>query len=331
MIIVQTPLRVSFFGGGSDYPEWYMLPGNYGEVISTTIDKYIYISVKHNLYLQKKYMLSYSKLELTNSISKIQHRAIQGAIKYFKLNDLEMHYDGDLPAKSGMGTSSAFIVGLFQAVSALQKKNITKKELLSKSIYFEQKYLKETVGTQDQIAAVYGGFNSIKMIKNKILIEKIDQTKNSKIFSENLNKNLILIFTGKTRIAQHVAKSFVHSISDKNNKNILTILDHVKQAKKIIKKNLPDDFGYLLNETWNVKKQFSPFITNNHINEIYDHGIKHGALGGKLLGAGAGGFILFYVPKNSREKFIQNFKNYVNIPFRFCSFGSRVIYNSDNK
>jgi len=276
MIIAQIPLRISFFGGGSDYPEWYKLPGNYGEIISTTIDKYLYISVKQGVYFKKRYMLSYSRLESVNSISKIKHRAIKGAIKYFKLGNLEIHYDGDLPARSGMGTSSAFAVGLIQAISALKKNNITKKELLKKSIYFERNYLKETVGTQDQIAAVYGGFNIIKIFKDKISLEKVDQTRNSKIFSEKLNENLILIFTGKTRIAQYVAKSFVNNISNKNSKNILNILDHVKKAKEIIKKNLPDDFGYLLNETWNIKKKFSPFITNNNINEIYNHGIKSG-------------------------------------------------------
>jgi D-glycero-alpha-D-manno-heptose-7-phosphate kinase len=331
MIIVKTPLRVSFFGGGSDYPEWYELSGNYGEVISTTIDKYLYISIKQGVYFKKKYMLSYSKLESVNLISKIQHRAIKGAIKYFKLDNLEIHYDGDLPARSGMGTSSAFVVGLIQAISVLKKKNITKEELFKKSIYFERNYLKETVGTQDQIAAAYGGFNIIKIFKNKIAVKKVDQNKNSKTFSENLNKNLILIFTGKTRIAQHVAKSFVNNISRGNRENIINILDHVKKAKEIIKKNLPDDFGYLLNETWHVKKKFSPFISNSHINEIYNKGIKCGALGGKLLGAGAGGFLLFYVPKISRERFIHNFKNYINIPFKFSSFGSRIIYNNDEE
>jgi D-glycero-alpha-D-manno-heptose-7-phosphate kinase len=327
MIITKTPYRISFFGGGSDYPDWFNKKFNYGEVISTTIDKYIYLTLRDlPSFFGFKFRASYSKIEEVNLVSKIEHRAIRGAIKYYSLNSADVHYVGDLPARSGMGSSSSFIVGLINAIYSLKNKKINNKKLALESIFFENKYLKEIVGVQDQIAASYGGFNIIKIENNKFTVNKIQNNSN---FSRVLNSNLVLLYTGQSRISQKVAKTFIDKILYEKKSSISKILDHVNQAKKIINKNLPDDFGYLLNETWAEKKKLSKIISNDYIDEIYEKGMKYGAIGGKLLGAGSGGFLLFYVPKNKQNCFFHNFRNKIIIPFKFSYTGSEVVLNNN--
>mgnify|MGYP001196551100 FL=1 len=298
MIITKTPYRISFFGGGSDYPEWYKKFG--GSVLSTTIDKHIYISCRLlPQFFNHKYRIVWSKIENVKKINQIQHRSVKNLLKYNKVKSgLEIHYDGDLPAKSGMGSSSSFSVGLMQALLKLKKKKISQLNLAKKTIFFEQNIMKETVGSQDQIAASIGGFNKIKFLKNeKIVIKKIT-SKNL----QKLNSNLLLLYTGIQRDAHTIANNYVHKLSNQKEKNIRKIIQYVNLGEQFIQSGNLDDFGRLLHETWMQKKELSSTISNNKIDQLYSQFIKNGALGGKLLGAGGGGFLLLYI-KNTKKNF----------------------------
>ena len=330
MIISKTPYRISFFGGGSDYPSWYMKKE--GKVLSTTIDKYVYISCRYlPPFFEHKYRIVWSKLETVKKISQINHNAVREMLKYLKIkNGLEIHYDGDLPARSGMGSSSVFVVGLLNLLNNFLGKNVTKKNLAKESIFFEQKILNEAVGSQDQIAATYGGFNKIKFIKDgNFTVDPINISKNIK---NRLNKNLLLVYTGVTRNAQDVAKSYINKIKNVKSSNIMNILNFVNEGENLLKKGNLNDFGKLLNESWNEKKGLSKSISNHYMNEIYSYAISKGALGGKLLGAGGGGFFLFYVPHSKQKNFIKYLKKFTIIPFNFSNEGSKIVFNKiDNK
>ena len=332
MIISKTPYRISFFGGGSDYPTW--LKKNTGEVISTTINKYIYIScrVLPNFF-NHKYRISYSRVEEVQKISDIEHYAVKKILEKYKLRKIgmEIHYDGDLPSNSGMGSSSCFVVGLLNCLNTLENslkstdKFIDKKDLAKLAIKYEQKVLKEMGGCQDQIATSYGGFNNIQFLSNtNFIVKKINIKENTRI---KLEENLFLVYTNIKRYAHAVASSFVSDLSLNNKNHILEILKHVKIAKALLKNNLLDDFGRLLDESWQVKKKLSKIISNDKLDEIYNCGLKSGALGGKLLGAGAGGFFVFYVPGNKHNKFKSLMKKkYECINFKFENSGSRIIH-----
>jgi len=324
MIITKTPYRISFFGGGSDYPEWFNK--YYGEVISTTINKYLYISCRElPHFFRHKYRIAYSKVEEVKAINQIRHNAVKQLIINSKIKKgLEIHYDGDLPSRSGMGSSSCFVVGLLKALNTFQNKKLTPKELAKKSIFLERSVMKENVGLQDQIAAAYGGFNNIKFSNNNFKVSKIICPKS---FYKKINENLYLVYTGKARTAEKIVKTFVDTLSTKKKQNINQILNYVHQAKKIIKNANGDDFGYLLNETWFQKRELSKNISSNKIDYIYDQGIKYGASGGKLLGAGGGGFIMFYVNKNNKQKFLKGLNTNVIVPIRSSTSGSEIIFN----
>ena len=327
MIITKTPYRISFFGGGSDYPEWYKKFG--GSVLSTTIDKHIYISCRLlPQFFNHKYRIVWSKIENVKKINEIQHRSVKNLLKYNKVKSgLEIHYDGDLPAKSGMGSSSSFSVGLMQALLKLKKKKISQLNLAKKTIFFEQNIMKETVGSQDQIAASIGGFNKIKFLKNeKIVIKKIT-SKNL----QKLNSNLLLLYTGIQRDAHTIANNYVHKLSNQKEKNIRKIIQYVNLGEQFIQSGNLDDFGRLLHETWMQKKELSSTISNNKIDKLYSQFIKNGALGGKLLGAGGGGFLLLYIKNTKKNFFLKKFKNIINIPFKFSDKGCEVILNSLDK
>ena len=297
MIITKTPYRISFFGGGSDYPEWYKKFG--GSVLSTTIDKFIYISCRElPPFFEHKYRVVWSKIENVKEINQIQHSIVKKLLQYNKIKSgLEIHYDGDLPARSGMGSSSSFSVGLMCALMKFQKKSISNINLAKQTINFEQKIMKETVGSQDQVATSIGGFNKIKFLKNeKIIIKKI-LSKNLK----KLNSNLLLLYTGIQRNASIIANNYVHKLSNQKEKNIRKIIEKVDLGEKIIKSGNLDDFGELLHETWIEKKNLSSSVSNNKIDELYKICMENGAKGGKLLGAGGGGFLLIYI-KNEKKK-----------------------------
>ena len=329
MIISKTPYRISFFGGGSDYPSWYLENG--GAVLSTTIDKYIYISCRYlPPFFKHKYRIVWSHIELAKEINQIKHNSVREMLKYFNFKrGLEIHYDGDLPARSGMGSSSVFVVGLMNVLNSLQGRKINKSLLAKRSIFFEQKILKDIVGSQDQIAATYGGFNKIIFKENgnfKLFPRSI---KTSAV--KNLNKNLLLIYSGYKRTAHDIAKTYVEKLKKSKKRNILEISNFVKEAESSLERNDINNFGTLLHESWKLKKSLSSAITNSSINDIYNAAIKQGAIGGKLLGAGGGGFFLFYVPYARQKKFIKYFRKLINVPFKFSSNGSEVIFKSFNK
>jgi len=327
MIITKTPYRISFFGGGSDYPIWYKKFG--GSVLSTTIDKYIYISCRElPPFFDHKYRIVWSKIENVKTIDEIKHLTVRKLIKYNKIKSgLEIHYDGDLPARSGMGSSSSFSVGLMRALNNYQHKNIKGISLAYKTILFEQKIMKETVGSQDQVAASVGGFNRIDFLKNEKIIVK-------KVLSNNLkrlNSNLLLLYTGIQRNADAVASNYVHKLSNEKEKNIRKIISNVELGEKMIKSGNINDFGKLLHHAWMEKKELSKSISNHKIDELYKSSIQNGALGGKLLGAGGGGFLLVYINKEKQKNFLSKIKNITNIPFKFSNKGCDVILNSLSK
>ena len=327
MIISKTPYRISFFGGGSDYPAWYKKYG--GEVLSTTIDKYIYISCRFSpKYFKKKYRIVWRKIENVQTAKEINHKAVRELLKYLKIKPgLEIHYYGDLPARSGMGSSSCFTVGLMQSLHRIKKIELNKLKLANKSIYFEQKVMKEIVGSQDQTSASFGGFNKIIFNRNgSIKVKKISSNKNI----NKLCNNLILIYTGINRTAHKIANNYVNKLTKEKSEHIKRIISYVREGEQILNSGNIDDFGILLNQAWMEKKALSHLITNSKINEIYDQAIKHGALGGKLLGAGGGGFLLMYMKEKDRKIFFKKFKKLVNIPFNFTKTGSEIIFDEIN-
>ena len=324
MIISKTPYRISFFGGGSDYPNWF---NRYtGKVLSTTINKHIYISCRFlPNFFNHKYRIVWSKIENVKNVNQIEHLAVKNLLKYLKFNKgLEIHYDGDLPARSGMGSSSCFTVGLMKALEEIKERNISKKYLAQKSINFEQKIMNEIVGSQDQIAASYGGFNKITFKKNNFRLKKI---KNNKSI-QKLENNLVLIYTGIHRTAHKIAASYTKKLTTEKKIYINKIISLVDEGEKLINSGNIDGFGELLNNAWHLKKKLSNSITNKKIDQLYQLLIKNGAMGGKLLGAGGGGFLLIYVEKKFRKKFLKKLPNLINIPFQFSSEGSKIIFKN---
>ena len=274
----------------------------------------------------------YSKIEHVKNLKNINHQAVRECIilfkKYMKSNlGIELHYDGDLPAKSGMGSSSAFVVGLINLLNNfLLKKSISKKNLTLKSLLMEQKVLKEIVGSQDQTIASYGGLNSIKFLQNgDIKVTPIIKNPNS---LKDLSSRLFLVFTGINRTANYIAKTYVKKLDNTKRGGILEILEHVKLAKNFLINNNFDDFGLLLNETWKIKKTLSTSVSSHKVNFIYNKGIDNGAIGGKLLGAGGGGFFLFYVNKDNQTFFIKNMRDFIVIPVEFENSGSQIIFDT---
>ena len=324
MIITKTPYRISFFGGGSDYPNWYLKNG--GEVISSTIDKFVFISLR-NLpkFFPHNYRISYSLVEETKNISEIKHKVVREILKKYKLkNGLEIHYDGDLPSKSGMGSSSAFIVGLLHNINIFLKNKISKKKLAMKSLYFEQKILKELVGSQDQIACSYGGFNSIQFLKNGNF--KIKNYNHKKNFLNNLNNRLFLVYTEQQRNSQKIVKNFIYDLNKKKESHIYKIIEYVKIAKKYLLNNSYEEFCEMIADSWNIKKSIHKSISNKKLDDFYNYSINSGAEGGKLLGAGGGGFFLFYVKEKNKKKFLKKMKKNQVIPYNFENSGSKLVY-----
>ncbi len=324
MILSKTPYRISFFGGGTDYPSWFKT--NKGKVLSATIDKYIYLSArKLPPYFNYKHRIVWSKVENVNKTTDINHNVVREMLKNFKIqNGLEIHYQGDLPARSGMGSSSSFVVGLMNTLLCQKKIKISKLNLAKKSIFFEQKILNEVVGMQDQISASFGGFNKILIEKNgafKIKNFKID----NKI--KKLNKNLLLLFTGIYRTANEIAGQYVTDLKIKKKNEMNEISFQVDEAVNLLKNNDFDNFGKLLNEGWKLKKSLSKVISNKKIDDLYNFSIQNGALGGKLLGAGGGGFMLLYMPEHKQKKFLKKIKKITKVPFNFKDEGSSIILN----
>ena len=322
MIVSKTPLRISFFGGGTDFPEYFNK--NRSIVIGSSINKFVYITInKHINSDNQKIKIFYKNNEFVNNIRLIRHKVIKEILIQEKINEtIEVHIAGDLPSFSGLGTSSAFTVGFKNLINAYKKKKMSREQLSSYSINLERNILNETVGFQDQIHASYGGFNVIYFKnKNKFFVKKIHNFEKIK----ELENNLLLVFTGITRRANDIEKEKFKNISVKFNS-----LDQInliaKRSLQIFesRSNL-DLFGELLDETWNIKKRLSNNVTNPIIDKIYNLAKNSGAIGGKLLGAGAGGFILFYVPHKNKKRVIHALNKYKIIDFNFSSKGTEII------
>ena len=325
MIVSKTPYRISFFGGGTDYPSWFK--ENTGKILSTTIDKYVYLSLRDlGPYFDYKHRIIWSKVENVNNAKFIKHNVVREMLEYFKIkNGVEIHYQGDLPARSGMGSSSSFVVGLMNAFLIKKKMKLSKMDLAKKSIMFEHKILEEIVGIQDQISASFGGFNKIDIKRNGTFgVKKIKINKNV----NKLDKNLILLFTGIHRTANEIAGQYVSKLNKDKIIEMKEINFQVEEAEQLLIKNKFDDFGRLLNEGWKLKRSLSKVISNKKIDNLYEFSMNNGALGGKLLGAGGGGFMLLYVPYHKQKKFFKKIKHVINVPFNFSEENSQIILNN---
>jgi len=331
MIISRTPFRISFFGGGTDFPLWYN--DHTGKVISTTIDKYCYISLR-NLppFFKFKYRIRYFKKEEVKKINQIKHASVRETLKYFKYNKpIELIHIADLPAQSGLGASSSFTVGFVNSLKALEGVRISKKNLSTEALLIEQDKIKENVGSQDQVAAAFGGFNVINFVKknerkNQIEVSPVLNNKNI----NELEKSIFLVFTGFVRQAEKIEKLKMKKIDIKHS-FYKQILDITYKAEDKIQnsKNIVSDFSELMQKYWWYKKKLSSIVSNPKINSIYDLGIKCGAYAGKLLGAGGGGFMMFLIDPKKRSYFEKKFEKYTIVPIKFENLGSQIIYHQD--
>ncbi len=325
MIITQTPFRMSFFGGGTDFSGFYNEHG--GAVISTTFDKYAYVTVRHlPPFFDYRTHLTYSKEEKVNSIDEIKHPAIRNAMQWLDMHKIRMTYEADLPARSGLGTSSSFAVGMLEAFYALKGKYADKRKLADDAIYLERTLCAEAGGIQDQIAASFGGFNRIDFNRVGYTVRPVIMNRERK---EELNSHLMLFFTGFSRFSSDIQKTTEKSMKDKTSQ-LIEMYHLVDEAEKILTdKNISlDEFGKLLDYTWKLKRGISGGISTDSIDEQYAKAINAGALGGKLLGAGGGGFLLFYVPLEKQSDVKNALKDQMYVPFKFENDGTKIIYYS---
>ena len=323
MIITKTPFRMSFFGGGTDYPEFYQEHG--GSVLSTTFDKYCYVTVRHlPRFFDYTNSIIYSKIERVHSIDEIQHPAVREAMRYLKMQEMQITYDADLPARSGLGTSSSFAVGMLNAFHALKGQYVGKRQLAEEAIYLERTLCKEDGGVQDQIAAAFGGFNRIDFDSNGFYVRPLIL---SNLRKQVLQENLMLFFTGFARFSSKIAKEQKNAIAS-SVQQLEELKKLVEEAEKIlVSRNSPlSEFGKLLDYTWRLKRSVTSSISNSTIDDIYARAIEAGALGGKLLGAGGGGFFVFYVEKELQVCVRKALKDFLYIPFRFENEGTQILY-----
>jgi D-glycero-alpha-D-manno-heptose-7-phosphate kinase len=324
MIITRTPLRISFFGGGTDYPVWYRERG--GAVLATTIDKSCYISCRRlPPFFEFRSRISYSKVENVEDNAAIEHPSVRGCLQFLDIDDgVEIHHIADLPARTGLGTSSAFTVGLLLALYALQNQMRDKHALATDAIHVEQELLREAVGAQDQVSAAYGGFNRINFQPDGTIEVRRVLTAPSRL--AELEQHLALYFTGFSRIASEIAKEQIR-MTPQRAKELETMHQMVDAAEAIIADPMCPlgEFGHMLHESWKLKRTLSQNITNSSIDEIYEAGLNAGALGGKLLGAGGGGFMLFFVPPERRAALRMRLQKLLCIPFALSNRGSHIV------
>jgi D-glycero-alpha-D-manno-heptose-7-phosphate kinase len=324
MIITRTPLRISFFGGGTDYPVWYREHG--GAVLSTAIDKCCYITSRWlPPFFEYQSRVSYSRIENVNDNGTIEHPSARECLQFLDINGgVEIHHVADLPARTGLGTSSAFTVGLLLGLYALKNQMRDKHALAVDALHVEQNLIREAVGSQDQVSAAYGGFNRINFNRDDSFEVKRVLTAPARLAA--LEQNLALYFTGFSRIASEIAQEQVR-VTPQRTKELETMFQMVGEAEDIVTNphRSLDEFGRLLHEGWKVKRSLTQKITNSDINEIYEAGLDAGALGGKLLGAGGGGFLLLYVPPERRDDVRRRLKKLLCVPFAFSNRGSQVI------
>jgi D-glycero-alpha-D-manno-heptose-7-phosphate kinase len=324
MVITSTPLRISFFGGGTDYPVWYR--EHDGSVLSTTIDKRCYVTCRRlPPFFEYHSRISYSKVENVVRNDDIQHPSVRACLQFLGFEEgIEIHHVADLPARTGLGTSSAFTVGLLLGLYALKGQMRDKHALTADAIHVEQILLKEAVGSQDQTSAAHGGFNRINFHTDGTIEVKRIITEQRRLLE--LEQHLALYFTGFSRTASEIATEQV-KITPQKQRELETMIQLVNEAEGIIanhRRSL-DDFGRLMHEGWQIKRSLTQKISNASIDEIYEAGLSAGALGGKLLGAGGGGFMLFFVPPERRQALRIRLKNLLCVPFAFTNKGSHVV------
>lgn len=322
MIITQTPFRMSFFGGGTDFPGFYKEHG--GAVISTTFDKYCYVNVRHlPRFFDYSTELSYARTERVTDVEDIEHPAIREAMKYLDMHEIRLTYEADLPARSGLGTSSSFAVGMLNAFYALKGKYADKRKLADDAVYLERTLCKESGGIQDQIAASFGGFNRINFDADGYSVNPVIISPERKAA---LNRNLMLFFTGFSRFSSDIQVSAEQNLKSKQGR-LLEMKALVDDAERILtSKTSLDEFGRLLDYTWKLKRGFSDQVTTDSIDAVYEKAIRAGAVGGKLLGAGGGGFLLFYVIPERQEAIRAALQDLLYVPFEFETAGTRVIH-----
>ena len=327
MIICRTPTRISFFGGGTDYPAWYREHG--GSVLSTTINKYSYITVRYlPNFFDYKFRIRYYRTEETQTLEEIKHPSVRECARHLGIDrGFEMAHNSDLPAGSGLGSSSTFTVGMLHALFALKNYMPTKRELALEALHVEQELIGESVGSQDQVAAAWGGFNQIRFGgEQEFEVDPIIIPKDRQV---SLQDNLLLCFTGFARsapeIAKHQIKETPQRVRELNEMHNLTA-----EAFRVLTDTHSsiDTFGELLSEQWNIKRSLTAHISNPDIDNIYETGMRHGALGGKLLGAGGGGFMLFYAPKDRQDGIRNALSEKRFVSFRFEDSGSKIVYFS---
>lgn len=324
MIITRTPFRISFFGGGTDYPQWYREHG--GAVLATTIDKYCHISCRHlPPFFEHRHRIVYSLIEYVREIEEIKHPSVRAVLSWAECKEgLEIHHDGDLPARSGLGSSSSFTVGLVHALAAMDGKYVTKEQLATQAIHIEQNLIGENVGSQDQVSAAYGGFNRIEFRPDDTfnvspLIIKPDRL-------AEFHGHLMLFFTGFSRIASQVAEATIKNfkVRETEIKRMAAMVDEATQI--LYDASTPiAEFGKLLDETWKRKRSLSERVSTAEIDDIYEQARQAGAIGGKLLGAGGGGFLLLFVEPEKHAQVKERLQHLIHVPFKLENSGSRVV------
>ena len=322
MIITQTPFRMSFFGGGTDFPDFYNEFG--GAVISSTFNKYCYVTVRQlPPFFEYKNELVYTKIERTSEVEEIVHPLIREAMKWKDMHDMRVSYEGDLPARTGLGTSSSFAVGLLLAFESLKGRYIDKYTLANDAIFLERTLCEESGGVQDQIAASFGGLNKIEFSQDGFHVNPIIISRQRR---SELNHNLMLFFTGFSRFSSDIQQVHQSKIRDKH-RQLLEICSLVGEAESILTGNGDlQEFGRLLDESWKLKRGINKLVSSDSIDYIYQRALSNGAVGGKLLGAGGGGFLLFYVEPENQERVRLALRDLKEIPFKFEDIGTRVLY-----
>jgi D-glycero-alpha-D-manno-heptose-7-phosphate kinase len=324
VIISRTPFRISFFGGGTDYPEWYRQHG--GAVLATTIDKYCYLSCRFlPPFFDYRYRVVWSKVENCHAVEQIEHPVVRSVLQHLQLQrGVEVHHVGDLPARSGMGSSSAFTVGLLHALHALQGRMVGKQQLMEEAIFTEQQLLRETVGSQDQASAAFGGFNKITFASSGHIQVQPIVLPQARV--DELDAHLMLFYTGVARTASTVATAYVTDLATKR-RQLRILRDLVDDAIDLLASPQPiERFGELLHEAWTTKKSLGGAISNGEVDALYARALAAGALGGKLTGAGGGGFLLLFVPPAAQANVLAALPELVHVPFRFESSGSQILF-----
>jgi D-glycero-alpha-D-manno-heptose-7-phosphate kinase len=324
MIISRTPFRISFFGGGTDYPSWFREHG--GAVVGAAIDKYFYMSMRRlPPFFAHRYRIVYSQIELVQQISEIKHPAVRGILADLNVQEgLEIHADADLPARSGLGSSSSFTVGLLHALYALDCKMVSKRDLATQAIRMEQEVLKENVGSQDQLWAAYGGFNRIDFrCDGSFAVAPIMLPPQRR---DEFTRSIMLFFTGFTRFASDFAEEKIKNMNSRKSQ-LRTIRSMVDSAIDMLRdpKTPVRELGDLLHDSWRLKRELADNVSNAQIDEIYEAGREAGAIGGKLLGAGGGGFMLFLVDPEKREQVRERLKNLIHVSVGFDNDGSKIV------